>query len=252
MGFFSDIKNAITGESAADAAREAAGIQSQAAREAMAAQARYMEPYYQSGMQAQNRLMAMLGLGGDTSSPEYGMLNRQFSMQDFQADPGYAFRMEEGLKGLQRAAAARGGALSGNALRAITQYGQDLASQEYGNAYNRFLQQRQAMLNPLQSMAGYGRSAAGSLGGIYGQGLTDIGTAQASGVIGGANARQQGMQNIINLGLLAAGAGGFGGAGALGAARSATGGGGISSYLPPNMFYSETSQLANPVPFSQS
>lgn len=246
MGFFSDIKDFITGESAADAAREAAGIQSQAAREAMAAQARYMEPYYQSGMQAQNRLMAMLGLGGDTSSPEYGMLNRQFSMQDLQADPGYAFRMEEGLKGLQRAAAARGGALSGNALRAITQYGQDLASQEYGNAYNRFFQQR---INPLQVMAGYGRSAAGSLGGIYGQGLTDIGTAQASGAIGGANARQQGMQNMLNLALLAAGAGGFGGAGAAGAA---TGGGGISSYLSPNMFYSETSQLANPVPFSQS
>ena len=34
----------------------------------------------------------------NTLSPNYGKYARDFSMQDFQIDPGYAFRMSEGLK----------------------------------------------------------------------------------------------------------------------------------------------------------
>lgn len=52
----------------------------------------------------------------------------------------YDWRVNEGLKGVENSAAARGGALSGNALRAITDYGQGAASQEYGNEFNRWLQ----------------------------------------------------------------------------------------------------------------
>jgi len=71
-------------------------------------------------------------------------------MADFQADPGYAFRMTEGLKALDRQAAARGGLISGAALKASQGYGQDLASQEYMNAFNRFQTNRTNLLNPLQ------------------------------------------------------------------------------------------------------
>lgn len=245
MGFLSDVVGGITGKTAARAAERAAGVQSEAARNAMEAQARYMEPYYQSGLQAQNRLMTLLGLGGDQSSADYGMFNRQFGMQDFQEDPGYAFRMEQGTKALNRGAAAKGGMLSGNALRALTEYGQNLASQEYQNAYNRFMDQRRFLLNPLENLSGSGRSAAGNLSNIYGQGLTDIGTAQASGLMGAANARQAGMQNMLNLGLMAAG----------GPLASAIGGGlsavgeGLGSIFGPRL-YSETSQYDKPVPFT--
>jgi hypothetical protein len=68
----------------------------------------------------------------------------KFTFKDFSydqyTDPGTAFRLSEGLKGVNASAAARGGALSGNALRAITDYGQKSASQEYANAYSRYNQ----------------------------------------------------------------------------------------------------------------
>jgi hypothetical protein len=63
---------------------------------------------------------------------------KNFGAADFQADPGYAFRLSEGMKALDRTAASRGGLLSGATLKGAQRYGSDLASQEYGNAYNRF------------------------------------------------------------------------------------------------------------------
>jgi hypothetical protein len=63
---------------------------------------------------------------------------------NFEADPGYGFRLSEGLKALERSAAARGGLMSGGAGKALQRYGQDLASQEYGNAFQRFQQDRAA------------------------------------------------------------------------------------------------------------
>ena len=235
-GALSDLWGGLTGKTGAKAAREAAQIQAAAAEKAMQQQARYMEPYFQSGMQAQNRLMSLLGLSGDTAAPEYGSMARNFGMADFQADPGYAFRMSEGLKALERSAAGRGGAASGAAMKGITKYGQDLASQEYQNAYNRYQTNRANLLNPLFNIAGTGRAAAGSLGNIYGQGITDVGSAQASGLIGSTNAQQQGIQNLLNIGALAAGS--MGGTPGVGAGMTlptlwAGGGGGTSSYGTP-------------------
>ena len=63
---------------------------------------------------------------------------------NFQADPGYGFRLSEGMKALERSAAARGGLMSGGTGKALQRYGQDLASQEYGNAFQRFQQDRAA------------------------------------------------------------------------------------------------------------
>lgn len=56
-------------------------------------------------------------------------------------DPSYQFRLNQGQESVENSAAARGGALSGNALTAITDYGQQAASQEYGNEWNRFMQE---------------------------------------------------------------------------------------------------------------
>ena len=69
------------------------------------------------------------------------LANQQFN---FQSDPGYGFRLSEGLKAIEQGAAARGGLLSGNTLKASQRFGQDLASQEYGNAFQRFQQERAA------------------------------------------------------------------------------------------------------------
>jgi len=78
---------------------------------------------------------------------------------DLQADPGYQFRLSEGLKALDRQAAARGGLISGGALKASQRYGQDMASQEYGQAYNRALTQYGAGVDRANTM--YGRDLTG-------------------------------------------------------------------------------------------
>jgi hypothetical protein len=78
----------------------------------------------------------------DYKNPEFAQPGAfSFGAGDYQADPGYAFRLSEGQKALERSAAARGGLISGGALKAATRYGQDMGSQEYGNAFNRALTQ---------------------------------------------------------------------------------------------------------------
>ncbi|HEV8500428.1 MAG TPA: hypothetical protein VGR63_02540 [Casimicrobiaceae bacterium] len=54
-------------------------------------------------------------------------------------DPGYAFRLQQSQQALTRAAAASGGAFSGGTVAALTRAGQDYASNEYQNVYNRAL-----------------------------------------------------------------------------------------------------------------
>lgn len=154
------------------------------------------EPFRQAGLTAQNKILTVLGLeGGDTASPEFGKYARDFSMADFEADPGYGFRMSEGMKALERSAAARGGLLSGSTLKGIQRFGQDTASQEYINAFNRYQTNRSNQLNPLQSLYGGGQTSTNLLSnaaGQTGQGVagaqTAGGQARASSYIGGANA----------------------------------------------------------------
>ena len=200
----------VSGLLGARATKQAADAQAAAQRDAMGAQqamferqVQLQEPFRQAGLTAQNRLMTLLGLGPDTTAAEYGMAARPFDMQAFEQDPGYAFRMQEGMRALERSAAARGGMLSGNALRGITRFGQDLASQEYQNAFNRFQVERQARLNPLQSLMGGGQTAAnvltGAAGGYgqqMGEGMTSLGNIRASQYMGRANALASGLQGL--------------------------------------------------------
>jgi hypothetical protein len=159
-------------------------------------QVELQEPFRQGGLTAQNRLLTLLGLeGGETGTPDYGRYAKDFTMADYQADPGYGFRLDEGMKVLERSAAARGGLLSGATLRGTQRFGQDLASQEYQNAFNRYQVNRANQLNPLQSLYGAGQTSANTLtaaAGQTGQGMANTqmagGQARASGYIGGANA----------------------------------------------------------------
>jgi hypothetical protein len=102
--------------------------------------------------------------------------------------------MREGLKALDRSAAARGGLLSGNQLRGVTQFGQELGSQEYTNAFNRYQAERAARLNPLQSLTGMGQSTAANVAGQAGQ----LGQSMASNIIGAGNARASGYMGMAN------------------------------------------------------
>ena len=172
----------------ADAAGQSSDVQMQMFRESQAAQ----EPWRQAGLDALNKLVPLT---------EY----KDFSMADFQADPGYAFRLSEGTKALERSAAARGGLLSGGTGKALTRFGQDLGSQEYTNAFNRYQTNRAARLAPLQSLAGLGQTTAQQIGqqgmqtgANVGNEITNAGAARASGYVGAANALTGGLGTYLN------------------------------------------------------
>lgn len=146
------------------------------------------------------------GIIVDPNSPDFGKYARDFGMQDFNEDPGYAFRLAEGQKAIERSAAARGGTQSGAALKAAARFGQDLGSQEYQNAFNRYQINRANQLNPLQSLMGAGQSAANTLTSAAGQqgqnqasNIYNAGQARASGYVGSANALSGALQGIGNM-----------------------------------------------------
>jgi hypothetical protein len=195
---------------AAGGAKKAGKVQAQAARDANAAQEkmfaeqnRLQEPFRQGGLTAQNEIMQLLGIGGDKAAAGYGSLGKAFGASDFQQDPGYAFRQSEGMKALERSAAARGNLLSGSTLKGVQRFGQDLASQEYQNAFNRYQVERSAKLNPLQSLMGSGQSAtnimtsaAGQMGQNEASNLYNAGQARASGYVGQANALSNALGQV--------------------------------------------------------
>lgn len=195
---------------ASSGAKKASQAQVQASREAQDAQermfqqqTRLQEPFRQAGLTAQQQIMQLLGIGGDKNAAGYGSAATPFGMEQFEADPGYAFRQSEGMKALERSAAARGNLLSGATMKGIQRFGQDLASQEYQNAFNRYQVERAARLNPLQSLMGAGQSSANTLTGAAGQfgqasaaNAMNAGAARASGYVGSANALSSALGGV--------------------------------------------------------
>jgi hypothetical protein len=185
---------------AQDAANAYAASSDRAAdvqRQMFERQVELQRPFREAGEQALNKLIP---------ASDY----KQFGMQQFQADPGYAFRLSEGQKALERSAAARGGLMSGGALKAAQQYGQEMGSQEYMNAFNRYQTEQQSRLNPLQTLAGVGQTSANQLGTAgqqYGTNIGNIGmsagAAQGNALMAGAQARSSAYQGFgQNLGNL--------------------------------------------------
>jgi hypothetical protein len=186
---------------AARAQQQAADQAAQVQRETFERQAELQEPFRQAGITSQNELMRLLGIGGDQTAADYGMLTRQFGERDLQMDPGYGFRLREGEKALERMQAARGNLLSGGAIKAGQRYGQDLASQEYMNAFNRAQAQLGTRLSALGSLYGAGQASAqqiagqaGQMGANVGNLMMGAGQARASGYLGQANALNQALQ----------------------------------------------------------
>ena len=198
---------------AASGSKKAGELQAQAGRDAQAAQDRryedqkaLQEPFRQAGLTAQEQIMQLIGIGGDKNAPGYGSLGKSFGMADFERDPGAEFRQSESLKALERSAAARGNLLSGSTLKGVQRFSQDLASQEYQNAFNRYQVERAAKLNPLQSLMGSGQSAANVLTTAAGQAgqneaanIYNTGQARASGYIGQANALSSALGQISGI-----------------------------------------------------
>lgn len=172
----------------ANAANRSADLQYKQYQEDVARQ----KPFYDVGVNALPELVA---------ASKY----TNFGPQQFQQDPGYAFRLSEGQKQLDRQAASRGGLISGGALKAATRFGQEMGSQEYTNAFNRYQIEREARLKPLQSLTGMGQTTASTLGTTGSNMASNVGeaymggaNARASGYVGGANAITSGLGTYLN------------------------------------------------------
>lgn len=177
---------------AADAQRDASKTASDTELKMFEQNRADMQPWREAGVGALDQLKAGTGTGGD--------FMRDFTLSDFTRDPGYRFRIDEGLRGIESGAAARGGLLNGGTLKALTQYGQGFASNEFGNAYNRFNADRDRRFNRLSSLAGTGQTAT--------RDVAQMGTQVAGNVagnqIGAGNARASSyvaQGNAINGGI---------------------------------------------------
>jgi hypothetical protein len=149
------------------------------------------------------------GTGG-TGLPT-GYLTQTFGPQQFLAgmDPGYQWRMQQGAQGVMNTAAAGSGSLSGPALKALMEYNQGAASQEYGSAFDRFQTQQGNIFQRLSAVAGMGQNAAAGVGqqgvataGNIGSNIVGAANAGAAGQIGAANAYGGALSDLGALGYM--------------------------------------------------
>jgi hypothetical protein len=187
----------IGGSQQAKASKDAAKEQRKATKATIKQQERALER--QIGLQEPFRQTGVSAL------PEYETASAYtpFSMNAFNADPGYQFRMSESMKALERSAAARGILQSGGTLKDITRFGQDAASQEYENAFRRYLAERQQKLQPLEYRIGLGQNAAsnqgvniGSTAQNVGNLTTSLGDIRSAGIMGQSNAYNNMLSGI--------------------------------------------------------
>lgn len=131
----------------------------------------------------------------------YGSLLERFDLSKFEEEPGYQFRLAEGNKALERKLNAAGKTFSPEAAKALQSYGQGLASEEYGNAYNRYNIDQQNIYNRLAGLAGMGQAASGQLAGAgqnYAQGGTDLYTGMGNAITSANVARAQQGSSMFN------------------------------------------------------
>ena len=155
LSLFGANKQAGATTDAANISAAATREQTQLQRDMFNQQQANQAPYLAAGTNALAQLTQGTAPGGQFA--------KNFSMADYQQDPGYQFRLSEGLKQLGHAAGARGGLISGQTMKGMQDYAQGSASNEYQNAFNRYQTNRSNMLQPLQSLAGVGQSANNAL-----------------------------------------------------------------------------------------
>ncbi len=151
------------------------------------------------------------GYRPDNTGLDTGYLTQQFGPEQFlqNVDPGYQFRMQQGAQGILNGAAGRTGALSGPALKALLDYNQGAASQEYGSAFDRFQTQQGNIFQRLLSLTNLGQNAAAGVGqqGVatgqsIGGNIIGAGNAAAAGQVGAANAYGGALGDAGSLALL--------------------------------------------------
>ena len=206
-GTIAAVSTVASGAMGARAARKAADTQAAAADRAMAQEREMFDisradlaPYREQGYTALEDIERMKPFLTSQFGPD------QFSQY---LDPSMEFRRRLGTQATERLANVGGGALSGNTLRSLEDYGQGLASTEYGQAFNRFQTERGNIYNLLANIAGMGQNAVNT-GVQAGQNfaasqtglITGQGAAQAAGQVGAANAYSGALGQLGNYAMM--------------------------------------------------
>jgi len=200
----------VSGLIGAGAAGSAAGSEINAGRQAIGTlQGMYgqtqgnVQPFIGEGQQASGYLSQLLAPGGQ--------LTKSFSPQDYLAnqDPSYGFMKDIGLQTMNAQAGAGSGALSGAAQKGLASWAENYASTGYQNAYDRWMQQQNATYGRLMGMSQLGQGSAlglGQIGAGYAGNIanvqTGMGSAQAAGTIGQANAIGGAINNLAGYGAM--------------------------------------------------
>lgn len=194
---YSSNKSAKASKQAANAQLRASADANAEARRQFDIGQRNLSPYINAGK--------TYGLDPLGRAMGNGTLTRAFGMQDFRTDPGYQWRLQQGLDGIQSQAAARGSLFSGSTLKAMMDHNQNMAAAEYNNTYNRFNDNQQNQFNRLYALAQLGQnSAAGAanngaqFANTYGDNLTSGASAYGQGLMNVASARAQGLSGLVD------------------------------------------------------
>lgn len=196
----------LGGHQASKAAKKGAQAQVDAANAANAMEERMYNqsrqdqmPWLEQGKTSLNQLAQLMKPGGE--------LSRRFTQQDFETDPGYQFRLEQGNRGLMNALNARGLGGSGAMVKEATRYNQGAASDEYTNAYNRFIQGGDSIYNRLAGLSNTGQTTSQQLSklgqdysGQYASNVGQAANARASQYAAKAQAYQQGLDALSGAG----------------------------------------------------
>jgi len=152
---------------------------------------------------ATNSMAGTPGTAASSTAGGYGSLLQPFNLSDWQQlSPAYNFQKQQGQQSVLNGAAAGQGAMSGAALKDLTDYNQAEASTSFNNAFNQYQTQQGNIFSRLSGIAGLGQAAASNtaksgvaLAGDAAQSATNIGTAQAAGTIGSASAISGGINS---------------------------------------------------------
>jgi hypothetical protein len=149
-----------------------------------------LDPYASAGGTAVTDLLSLL------QDPSKFGQGQQFSF-DPNADPGAAYRQQMQQKAIERSAAARGQVLGGSTLQSLAQRSQDLASQDYQAAFERFDKNRAASLaGTIAQMQGLSSLTGTGLQASTRQGANTIDAAQYGGNMGVGGAQWTGNMGV--------------------------------------------------------
>lgn len=177
------------------------------------------QPFMNAGYGALSTLNQDLGTAPDNGSGGYGSLTAPFTAQNFQQlSPAYQFQLQQGQQGVLNQDSSGQGSLSGATMKDLIGYNQNYANTSFNNAFNQYQTQNQNVYNRLSGIAQLGQNAAANTGqqgtalaGQAAQSATNVGTAQAAGQIGVANAAAGGLGSLSALPWLYGNSGGSGG-----------------------------------------